>query len=307
MDFDAEYFIKNGLMPLFGGTGDMISANLQGNLARLRHQQEMQQLTEMYKLRGEEQQKGHEQTMAELAERERIATVEDAMERNRVLLRSSSDLWAAEKGAQIRMKTTKYEEGLKHGYTEMEENLRQLNEKNPAKMDEINSNSIRNNMQSLSILDESDALHQQEYNKALSLANMDPRSENPPSRAELEEANRILTRSKHNLERNAEWRRTINDQTKNFAKIGITDAGNVPKDRQGYLKNIVKQLEDKMGYRGMKLGDLKGPEVLTALQALEKETDSQFDLNEADLQFLLSNYWEDMLDAFKSAVRRPQK
>jgi len=162
-------------------------------------------------------------------------------------------------------------------------------------------------MASLAILDESDAAHQQEYNKALALANMDPRSVNPPSPAELEEANKILTRSKHNLDRNAEWRRTINDQVKNFTKIGVTDSGNVPKDRQGYLKNIIKQLEDKMGYRGMMLGDLKGPEVLTALQTLEKETGTQLNLNEADLQFLLANYWEDLLDSFKSSVRKPQQ
>ena len=307
MAFDAEVFLKQGLMPMFGGTQDIIGANLQSALARMRHQQEMQQLQEMYKLRGEEQGKAHEQTMAEMAERERLATVEDAMERNRILLRSSSDLWAAEKGAQIHMRTTKYEEGLKHKYTEMEENLRQLGDKNPAKLDEIYSNSIKNNMASLAILDESDAAHQQEYNKALALANMDPRSVNPPSPAELEEANKILTRSKHNLDRNAEWRRTINDQVKNFTKIGVTDSGNVPKDRQGYLKNIIKQLEDKMGYRGMMLGDLKGPEVLTALQTLEKETGTQLNLNEADLQFLLANYWEDLLDSFKSSVRKPQQ
>jgi hypothetical protein len=298
MAFDAEYFIKNGLMPMFGGTQDIIGANLQSQLARLRHQQEMEQLKEMYRMRGEEQAGGHAQTMAEMAERERLAQVEDSMQRNQILLRASSDLWAAEKTAQIHMKTTKYEEGLKHQYSTMEENLRQLGNQNPEKLDEVKSNSIKNTITSMGMLDEIDNLNSQEMQKLMSIANPDPNSKFPTAPDQISAAQKRIAALQEKMGRTSRYRDILNQNIESFAKQGVTDAGIVPKDRQAYLLHLVDVLKDKMGEKKMTIDQLQGPEVLQALQTMTQDIGVDFDINEADLKFLLAKVLKNLKATF---------
>jgi len=285
-----DAFLKKGIMPMFGNMQEYMQADLQSRLARQRHKQSMEELSETYRMRGAEIERTHDLDVDILDRRKAFAEFEDKITRNQMLLKSSHEIGTAEKLSKIRMSEVAYEEGVKSdyqikGYQAMHNILRDTKEKDPEKFGQLILASINDSAKTM----ESYVAQEQAIDSGLKRWS-DTKAAIDATPDEKALADKQIQAYQAQKTRLNSYRDIMDRQIKAFALQGATTEGMVPEDKKALLQRHTQILSDKMQYRKMDIKSLAPQELVGAIQASMQEEGTPFDFDKATLQYLLTNF-----------------
>jgi hypothetical protein len=299
MDFDWKTFNQGGGILGSGGLTQLFGQQMQDAMARRRHAEEMESIKEMYRLRGAEAEKGHEYNMLESQERERLLHVQDTIERNQALLNSSYRRGEMVISGKIQSRVEKE----RHEYNVTEDYLRNLSQKNPDKFNELISESLRRNAESITLLGKrrDDILTKiDEENSTINYPEGERRS---PSKEVREASSKKLWDYQLQLSHLDEMEKVINAQTKTFAKQGHSEAGHVPEDRQDFLQKLMTNMESMVQEKFHKtLSDVPMEQRTVLIDAMMRDAIGE-GIKPEDANFLLA-IWDDLSSVLKPKTKK---
>jgi hypothetical protein len=260
---------------------DMFQLQMQQQMARQRqqwemeqmkqsHANEMQQMETAHGYRGTEEEQKQANTLAQMDKEKDITMLRDTIARNQMLINASMDVWRAEKTAQIQMKEQKYLEGMRFGFTEKEHKLIMDRLKSAAKdntgqfMDAM-SGAMLKSVTALAGLDELESNNAKELDfMAGNYSKGEDRLGTKYTPDQMKTLGSKLDILKKKAESYSRARDVISGQIEQYKTVGVSGQGVVHPDRQVFLRQQLKIMDDKLRERGANRNAL-GPQGVAAL------------------------------------------
>jgi hypothetical protein len=279
------------------GAGERFQAQMAKQLSRQRHREQMEEMEQMYSLRGTEAERGHELTMEEMGARLEGDKIRDELERNRMLLGHNYSLKniEAQEGSGMKMEEQRHghtlvEQQQRYEHSKAMEMLQFQHAKDPDALNALKMEQLVKSRQIAESLDAREITLKNGLLAADGVLNWTEKSaDRKPTPFEITDAQKTFRDSQRELAHITQTRQILHKQVKEFNKTGYTDKGIVPLDRQSWLDNMVTNLQGRVKQDfGMGLEKMKPTDVIPILQNMMQE-DIGESLTQADIIYLIAN------------------